>query len=38
LIYRHDIEYDEMIPEGAKTEGLKEAYMKMFREAKNPII
>jgi hypothetical protein len=38
LLYKHDIEFDEMIPEAAKTEALKEAYIKTFLEAKNPVI
>ena len=38
MLYKHDIEFDEMIPEAAKTEALKEAYIKTFLEAKNPVI
>ncbi len=37
MLYKHDIEYDELIP-AAQKEKMKEAYFRMFREAKNPVV
>lgn len=37
MLYRHDIEYDELIPAAQKAQ-MKEAYFRMFREAKNPVV
>ena len=38
ILYRHDIEYDETIPEAAKTQALKEQYVRLFRESRSPVV
>jgi hypothetical protein len=37
LLYKHDIEYDVSIPDYQKQH-MKEAYMRIFKEAKNPVV
>jgi len=39
MVYKHDIEFDENIPKGTKTEETKQQYFRMFREGtKGPIV
>lgn len=38
LVYQHDIEFDEMIPEAAKTQALKDKYSKIFKDGKSPVV
>lgn len=37
MLFRHDIIYDETIPELHKAK-MRDAYYKLFEEAKNPVI
>jgi hypothetical protein len=37
MLYKHDIEYDQLIPAFQKV-SMKEAFFRLFREAKNPVV
>jgi hypothetical protein len=38
ILFKHDIVYDETLPMTAKSEDARQAYHKMFREAKQPTL